>query len=50
MEEGFDGCDEDVITVVNQAINDLAKAGAVVENLSIPLHTDGEQKPVYLVT
>ena len=43
MKEGFDGCDEDVISVVKQAINDLAKAGAVIENVSIPLHTDGEQ-------
>ena len=42
MKEGFNGCDEDVVNIVKAAANKLTKAGAIVEEMSIPMHADGE--------
>ena len=42
MKEGFDPCEEDVVNIVKEAANKLTKAGASVEEMSIPLHADGE--------
>lgn len=39
--EGFEKCDEDVTNVVMAAANSLAKVGAQVEEVSIPLHREG---------
>ncbi|XP_045193097.2 amidase-like isoform X2 [Mercenaria mercenaria] len=41
LSEGFTGCDDDVQAVVRGAAETLWKAGAVVEDVSIPLHTHG---------
>ena len=43
MKEGFDGCEDDVVSIVKAAANKLTNAGAVVEDMSIPLHSDGNQ-------
>ena len=42
MKEGFDVCEEDVVNIVKAAANKLTKAGAIVEEMSIPMHADGE--------
>ena len=53
MKEGFDVCEEDVVNIVKAAANKLTKAGAIVEEMSIPMHADGEstvlqiRMPVY---
>ncbi|XP_060081361.1 amidase-like [Ylistrum balloti] len=39
--EGFDGVDGDVSTCVREAAYRLQEAGAVVEEVSVPLHADG---------
>ena len=39
--EGFDTCDEDVVSIVKEGANKMSMAGAVVEDVSIPLHADG---------
>ena len=41
VKEGFERCDDDVIAVIKEATNKLAKAGATVEEISVPLHSDG---------
>ena len=41
MNEGFDTCDEDVVSIVKEGAYKMRKAGAVVEDVSIPLHADG---------
>ena len=53
MKEGFDVCEEDVVNIVKAAANKLTKAGAIVEEMSIPMHADGKstvfqiRMPVY---
>ena len=42
VKEGFDVCEEDVVNIVKAAANKLTKAGAIVEEISIPMHADGE--------
>ncbi|XP_045166550.1 amidase-like [Mercenaria mercenaria] len=39
--EGFTGCDSDVQSVVREAAQQLIKAGAQVEDVSVPMHTHG---------
>lgn len=39
--EGFDTCEPDVVDIVKGCANKLTKAGAVVEDVSIPMHADG---------
>ena len=42
LQEGFDACETDVAEVVRQAATDkLGLAGALVEVVSVPMHTDG---------
>ncbi|XP_045194931.2 amidase-like [Mercenaria mercenaria] len=41
LSEGFTGCDDDVQAVVRGAAETLGKVGAIVEDVSIPLHTHG---------
>ena len=41
VKEGFEKCEEDVINIVKAAASSLTKAGAIVEEVSIPLHSDG---------
>ena len=41
VKEGFEKCADDVINIVKAAANTLTKAGAVVEEVSIPMHSDG---------
>ena len=42
VKEGFNGCEDDVVKVVRNAIDMMAKAGAIVEEVSIPMHLDGK--------
>ena len=42
VKEGFDVCEEDVVNIVKAAANKLTKAGAIVEEISIPMHADGK--------
>lgn len=42
LTEGFSGCDSDVQSVVHSAARALSKAGAMVEDVSIPLHSHGQ--------
>lgn len=44
--EGFD-VDEAVATCVREAAKTLAAAGAIVEEVSIPLHKDGKEMSQY---
>ena len=39
--EGFVHCDEGVQKVVRDAANSLTRAGAIVEEFSLPAHDDG---------
>ena len=39
--EGFDGCEQDVVTIVKTAAEKLTKVGATVEEVSVPMHKDG---------
>ena len=48
MKEGFDVCEEDVVNIVKAAANKLTKAGAIVEEMSIPMHADGESKALQI--
>ena len=41
VKEGFDTCDEDVVSIVKIAANKMRYVGAAVEDVSIPLHADG---------
>ena len=41
VKEGFDTCESDVISLVKDGANKLTQAGAVVEEVSIPMHADG---------
>ncbi|KAL5005372.1 hypothetical protein ScPMuIL_018828 [Solemya velum] len=41
VKEGFIDCDNDVVSLVKEAAKSLTEAGAVVEEVSIPLHSDG---------
>ena len=43
MKEGFDVCEEDVINIVKAAAYKLTQTGAIVEEMSIPMHADGER-------
>ena len=42
MKEGFDTCEDDVVSVVKAAANKLSGAGAVAEEFSIPMHSHGK--------
>ena len=42
VKEGFAVCEKDVISVVKSATNKLTEAGAIVEEISIPMHADGK--------
>ncbi|XP_045166860.2 amidase-like [Mercenaria mercenaria] len=39
--EGFIGCDSDVESIVREAAKQLGKAGAEMEEVSVPMHTHG---------
>ena len=41
VKEGFDTCEPDVVSLVKDGANKLTKAGALVEEVSIPMHADG---------
>ncbi|KAK3103297.1 hypothetical protein FSP39_018300, partial [Pinctada imbricata] len=41
LKEGFEGADDDVCRVVEETISKLRAKGAVVEEVSIPIHNDG---------
>lgn len=41
LAQGFDGCDEEVNAVVMETAHKLVGAGAVVEEVSVPFHKDG---------
>lgn len=41
LKEGFDGCEQDVVSVVKQVADKLIAKGAIVEEVSVPIHTDG---------
>ena len=47
LKEGFDECEEDVVKIVKETANMLTKAGALVEEVSIPMHKDGNCKIVF---
>ena len=42
--EGFDTCEPDVVALVKDGANKLTQAGAVVEDVSIPMHSVGMSK------
>ena len=42
VKEGFAVCEKDVISIVKSATNKFTEAGAVVEEISIPMHADGK--------
>ena len=42
VKQGYEGCDGDVIDYVKRATECMAGAGAIVEEVSIPLHSDGK--------
>ena len=42
VKEGFDVCEKDVISIVKSATNKFTEAGAIVEEISIPMHADGK--------
>ena len=41
VEEGFVDCEADVSSCVRDAASSMRAAGASVEDVSIPIHTDG---------
>ena len=41
VKEGFEICTEDIVTIVKEGANKMKKVGAVVEDVSIPMHADG---------
>lgn len=41
LKEGFEGVEDDVSRVVKATISKLQAEGAVVEDVSVPLHNDG---------
>jgi len=41
VEEGFDHCEEDVVTIVRRAAQLFTSAGARVESVNLPFHKDG---------
>ena len=42
--EGFNNCEEDIKDIVTSAAKRLTEAGAQVETVSVPMHTDGNNK------
>ena len=42
LKEGFETCEDDVVNVVRTAVGKLSDAGAVVEEISIPMHSNGK--------
>ena len=42
VEEGFVDCQSEVAAIVKAAAVLMTKAGATVEDVSIPMHTDGK--------
>ena len=42
VEEGFDHCEEDVVTIVRRAAQLFTSAGARVESVNLPFHKDGQ--------
>lgn len=43
VKEGFEKCDEDIANIVMRAANSLTEVGAIVEEISIPLHSEGNK-------
>ena len=41
LKEGFEECEDDIIKIVKEAAEKFTQAGAVVEEVSIPMHNDG---------
>ena len=39
--EGFENCSEEVISIVKQSFKYFTSAGILIEEVSIPWHTDG---------
>lgn len=44
LQEGFSICERDVIDVVRASGQSLTKAGATVEDVSVPLHKYGREQ------
>ena len=42
VKEGFIHCEDDVVKVVRDAFDMMTKAGAILEEISIPMHLDGK--------
>ena len=41
LKEGFEKCEVDVETMVKDAANSLKQKGAIVEEISVPMHATG---------
>ena len=41
LKEGFEECEDDIIKIVKEATEKFTQAGAVVEEVSIPMHNNG---------
>ena len=42
LQEGFEMCEPDVAAIVHAAAKTLSKGGAQVEDISVPMHRDGQ--------
>jgi Asp-tRNA(Asn)/Glu-tRNA(Gln) amidotransferase A subunit family amidase len=45
VKEGFEGSEAGVETTIKEAVMKLKSVGAVVDEVSIPIHSDGEFSP-----
>ena len=50
LTEGFDGCEQDVQTMVMDAAKLRTGDGAIVEKMSIPMHSHGNIDGYIIVT